>query len=253
MELYPAGMTPAGYPTLGYEALPLAGGLLTKLPQLDPAQEALPEDDMELLERILKECHLDSGGAAQLATTAAHQVPQQAPAAVMAAAAASPSPALAAPAPPNARSGAAAATPEALAPWADEMVRQLNACTSVDEARLRCAQLLAAFHQETTTAATNAAQSDAAQQSSAEASAQRMKTLQYANSALLRGFRNLYHQHREQAAQRTQAEESHARLQAQLAACQEALRVSERSKVNLQYHLQLMSTCPGTAAAAGGM
>eukprot|EP00928_Gymnodinium_smaydae_P032257 TRINITY_DN23411_c0_g1_i1.p1 TRINITY_DN23411_c0_g1~~TRINITY_DN23411_c0_g1_i1.p1 ORF type:complete len:256 (-),score=68.81 TRINITY_DN23411_c0_g1_i1:118-885(-) len=255
MELYPSGLTPAGYPAdaaaaaAAAAALPLAvaGVVAGVVAAPSVPAEALPEDDMELLERILRDCHIGGGAAAAAA-----------PAASLAADAAMQQGSLLAPncALPvgqqvssspqmlpqqDVQKGVGSAAEAATATveqWADEMVRQLQTCASAESARPLCASMLAAFRQQSCEGAS-------------AADAQRLRTLQGANGALLRGFRNIYQKSREAEVQRQRAEEANAALAAELARCQEALKASERQRGMLQYHLEIVSRAPGTAA--GGM
>ena len=236
MELYPSGLVPEGYPTAGLpptwlpqavDAAPAGASLVVDYLPKAPLQvplaetqaamssiaEASPEEDLEFLERLLRECHIDGAIGAPTHPSGGPPCPAVAP---------------------DARHDAALMQ---VALWADEMVRQLQGCASADEARPKCAEMLVAFHQ--------------LNGGGAEYSADRVRTLQGANSALLRGFRNMYHRHRELAAQHKRAEEAFVNLASELAKSQEALRASERAKSTLQYHLQFMSAGPTTAA--GGM
>jgi len=242
MELYPSGLMPEGYPSAGLPPAgfplpidaPTAGilptvGYLPAVPlqyvatetqsaALSSSASVSPEDDLVFLERLLRECHIEDDVA-----TGAHWASSASGANAAAVVA------------PDARHDAALLT-HAVAPWADEMVRQMQGCASADEARPKCAEMLVAFHSQT---------------GAADPNAERLRTVQGANSALLRGFRSMYHKHRELTAQHQRAEEAFVTLASEFAKCQEALRASERAKSTLQYHLQLMSVGPGTAA--GGM
>jgi hypothetical protein len=207
---------------------------------------------MEFLERVLRDCHLSDGLQAQAQQHAEqHLGPQReqhdrqqqkqhqqeepsqsvwVPSGTIQAGAAA-----------AVANDGGSASVEAMLPWAGELVSHLQACQSPDEARYRCAELLAAFaSKQPGGAATASAQHE-----------ERMRKLQGANSVLLRGFRSLYKKQQEAEAQSRQAEETCARLAAELARCQEQLHSAERAKGALQYHLQLMHTGPGTAA--GGM
>lgn len=200
------------------------------------AAEADLADEMELLERIMRECNLcDPAGpsapepmavAAPRAAVATQVHVAGAPTGVLAAA----QPAEAAVAP-QAMFGHSATS--SLAPWAEEMVQRLQGCSSTAEASARCAEMLATFQQR------------------AAGDPQRMRRLQSANSVLMRALRSLNQRHREQLAQRQRAEEANKELAAELERCQEALRASERARGQLQYHLQVMGRSSGTAA--GGM
>lgn len=244
--MYPAGMFPASHPLSGFldpEAalaqqflggapltMPAACSSATGSPQCGPAaaEEAQLEADMELLERILRDCHLgDVDGDAGAAAGATAAVPSAVPAA-----AALPS-------------EATVAVP--VQPWAEEMVRRLQGCNSPEEARDRSAELLLAFQQQQQQSFAASAASTLAPGVDPE----RLQKLRGANSVLLRGMKHLYQRQKEQAAQRERAEAACTLMAAELARCQEALRVSERQKGMLQYHLQLASNVPGTAA--GGM
>lgn len=186
-------------------------------------------DDMELLERIMRECHLYDPAAPPAPEPDAR--PQQG-APPQAGAARAPQASAPVAQAPQAISVHAAA-PAALAPWAQEMVQRLQGCASEEDASARCAEMLATFQQH------------------AGAQPERLRMLQSANSVLLRGLRNLNQRHRDQTAKMQQAEHANAQLAAELERCQEALRASERARGQLQYHLQVMSVAPGTAA--GGM
>lgn len=214
MDCYPAGLAPSGYPQDGptmvaemnYK-LPSQGPIM---PPPAPEAAALPDNDMELLEQILRECHLsDSAGRSAAAQPAA-----------MAGASASCSSA-------GQVQGEVNTAAVTLEQWADEMVRVLQCCSSVEEARPKCMEMLAMFQQT---------------MAQANPDYQRLRTLQGANSALLRGFRNMYHRQREMTARQQQAEEENRRMAEELARCKEALQASERAKNALQYHLQLMGT-----------
>jgi len=215
---YPAGLTPSGYPSqagptavaeLAYTRPAQAPLIGASLPEA--AAPALPVDDMELLEQILRECHLHDAAPVRPSPHAAMQPST-----------------MAFPSMESAQSGSSAVT---LEQWADEMVRQLHSCSSIEEARPKCAEMLAAFQQRS------------GQRSVIDS--ERMRTLQGANSALLRGFRNLYHRQREEAARQKRVEEDNRQMAAELAQCREALQASERAKAALQYHLQLMGSTQG--------
>jgi len=111
------------------------------------------------------------------------------------------------------------------------MVRQLQGCSSVEEAVPQCRELLASVVQQ---------QQLQQQRSEVAEDAQRLRTLQSANSALLRGFRNGYYRQRDMATKQKQLEEENQRLREELLRSQEALRGSERAKEALKCHLQLM-------------
>jgi len=224
-NFYPAGLAPSGYPSqagptamaeLAYTR-PAQGPILgASLPE---AAQQLPEDDMELMELLglFRECHLHDTSVLRppVPSTASSQ----------------PSTTGSFPSMDAAQQGEANAS-ATLEQWADAMVGQLQCCSSVDEARPKCAEMLIAFQQRSA-------------QSSVDAT--RLRTLQGANSALLRGFRNLYHRQREAAARQQQAEEENRQMAAELARCREALQTSERAKSALQYHLQLMGSTQGDA------
>jgi len=250
MDLYPSGLLPAGRPMADMSQGPVAFDVPAG-PVMPPAGQDAPLtiDDMEFLERVLRDCHLSDGPQAQpnqppeqpseqpqehqhrqqhlqeQEPSQSHQAPIGT--AQVAATAAGPS--------------GGTAPVEAMLPWAEELVGHLQACQSPDEARYRCAELLTAFagKQQGSAAAASAQQQE------------RMRKLQGANSVLLRGFRSLYQKQQEAEARSRQAEEACTRMAAELARCQEQLHNAERAKGALQYHLQLMHTGPVTAA--GGM
>lgn len=247
MDAYPEGLLPAGHPLFGpVSALPPVSGLGLPGPAPTeitsaPAQEDFSCDEMEFLERVLRECTLHDGPAQ----------PEQSPVAAPAGsaqwqpganlpdrAAAIALPSTAATAEAVAGSGSQGGGEPTVAQWADEMVQRLQSCSSPQEASARCAELLAIFRQQCGGADPNV-------------NPQRLQKLQGANSVLLRGLRSLNQRRREAAERAQRAEEANERLAAELARCQEALHASERAKGALQYHLQLMSVAPGTAA--GGM
>jgi len=185
----------------------------------------LSGDEMDFLERVLRECHLGDEGHSRF------QQPPQPPPEVQR---------------PQARVMSDALTLEAMAPWADEMVGTLQGCASPEEARARCAQMLTSF------AADQRQRGAAASAQAASAQAERLRVLQGANHVLLRGFRSLHIKGREAEAKRQRAEEVCASMAAELQRCQEQVHGLERAKSALQYHLQVLGTKP-LAAAAGGM
>uniref|UniRef100_A0A7S1SBA4 Uncharacterized protein n=1 Tax=Alexandrium catenella TaxID=2925 RepID=A0A7S1SBA4_ALECA len=245
LNLYPMGMMPSGHPAAAQLLAPQAPPMPPGSAAQGGEEVALSSDEIDLLERILRDCHLDDGMA--VPTASAPQVgvaPGHAPAFGQAAA---PAQAAALPqamvpvqgspqAPP---AGTASGEQLAVVPWADELVRRLLGCPSPEEARARCIEVLTAFRQQDAAAAAACPQ------------AQRVQQLRSTNGVLLRGLRSLHRRHRDVDAQRLRAEEACARMAAELARCQEALRASERAKDNLQYHLQLMSSSPGITV--GGM
>lgn len=252
MELYPSGLMPAGRPfDVGGEVpdvpiLPSVGAPASD-PVLPPVGSDAPlsGNDMDFLERVLREFHLHDAAPARETPATSVAVGT---AAAVATAVLAPAGAMLPGVP-----GAGAETigsrcaPDAsstVGPWADALLHRLQASQSPEEARQRCVELLAGF--------ANASGGPPATSGAASVQMEgRLRSLQGANSVLLRGFRSLYHKHQEAEARRQRAEEVCARMAAELARCQEQLSQSERAKGLLQYHLQLVSTGPSTAA--GGM
>lgn len=175
----------------------------------------LPLDDMELLARILCECHLSDG-------TSASAGPASVQLAVQVAAAQIPN-AVSVDAPQN-------CTAQGAAEWAGEMMRQLQACPSVDLGNRKCAEVMLAFQQQII----------GASQQQTHQSCEKMRVLQCANSGLLRGFRNLHNRQKDLAGELRRTREANAAMAAELDRCQDALRASERAKGALQYHLQMV-------------
>lgn len=114
--------------------------------------------------------------------------------------------------------------------WASEMMRQLQACPSVDQGHRTCAELMVRFQQQIM----------ASSQQETHQNAEKMRVLQCANSGLLRGFRNLHNRQKELAAELRRTREANDAMAAELVRCQDALRTSERAKGALQYHLQIV-------------
>lgn len=249
MELYPAGLLPenrfssqlegAGYATYDEPSLEqqprkrrigcsqqAREAALVLPPPSKPVQvsePALPEDDMELLERIMRECkisdEMDAGGPPPSQSL----TPQ--PSTASTSSSASPA-------------QDAGVAPSTVDKWAEVMVRQLQGCSSVEEAVPQCRELLAGVVQQQLQVHQRGDPKDA----------QRLRTLQSANSALLRGFRNSYYRQRDMAAKQQQMEDENRRLREELLRSQEALKGSERAKEALKCHLQLMKCGPGPGA-----
>jgi len=248
---YPEGLLPTGYPTICLPAnnpmtmtSSVSGLSMPSQATADfaPAgEEAFSGDEMEFLERILREVHLSDGQHPQpeqhLVTAPAGGAQWRPGANTPDAAASAARPSVAAgtgPAAAEAPGGRAGSEPT-VAQWAEELVQRLQGCASTEEASARCAELLEIYRQ----------------QSGQNANPQRLQKLQSANSVLLRGLRGLSRRHKEVSQRAQLAEEANAKLAAELARCQEALHASERAKGALQYHLQLSNIAPGTAC--GGM
>uniref|UniRef100_A0A7S1B1J5 Uncharacterized protein n=1 Tax=Noctiluca scintillans TaxID=2966 RepID=A0A7S1B1J5_NOCSC len=225
-QLYPLGTLPTGLPMeVAPVPTPLTRGELATLNLFNPSvsDEAvpLPVDDMDLLVQILQECHLQDTSHA---VRAAQPVVTEGPAY---------SPNLS-----NVLGILAADTPEekatppaSLDQWTEEVMRLLGSCSSTQEAASTVRSVLGAFERQL-------------------GDPERTKALKFANSVLLRSFRNLHARRREADLQRERAAVANTALVAELARCQEALRASERATGYLQYHLQLMNTAN---TAAGGM
>eukprot|EP00927_Polykrikos_kofoidii_P018799 TRINITY_DN18761_c0_g1_i1.p1 TRINITY_DN18761_c0_g1~~TRINITY_DN18761_c0_g1_i1.p1 ORF type:complete len:296 (-),score=56.50 TRINITY_DN18761_c0_g1_i1:128-904(-) len=250
-RFYPAGLTPEGHPSLSGGQVPMFpgadsiaggelmgptnGGRTSALAVEEDDGSGLPSDDMELLERILRECHLhEEATASRQQNVEQQQLEQQRqqqqqdlhqqPSAL-----------------PLSQSLESQGQPSqpTVESWAGELVRRLQNCASTDEANLMATELLTTFQQRKQEEWASAVQLD------------RLQKVQDANRVLLRGFRNLHRRSRAVDAQRCTAEEANTRLAAELVRSHEALHASERARSLLQYHLQLMDPRPGTAA--GGM
>lgn len=257
MELYPEGLLPAGRPqpldfveAAGLQNSPGIGALASE-PVLPPVGSDAPlsGDDVDFLERVLRECHLHDSTSAQVQPAQSQeQQPPMAPATPAA------PPVVGGQRPDAAGISGTRCTPagsSAVEPWVDALLQRLQACRSPEEARQPCTELLVTFAGSVPGGAPAAHGLPAMSGAASVQMEARMRNLQGANSVLLRGFRSLYHKQREAEAQRQRAEEACARLAAEFTRCQEQLQASERAKGLLQYHLQLVSTGPGTAA--GGM
>mmetsp|Transcript_168090 Transcript_168090/g.539819 ORF Transcript_168090/g.539819 Transcript_168090/m.539819 type:complete len:221 (-) Transcript_168090:471-1133(-) len=220
MDFYPAGLLPASRPMIEQKQTFESSGAGMVLPP-SVADAALSGDEVDFLERLLRECSIGEVAVPQQPQTQPQPQPQHA------AASSSPSSAM--------------TTDMPMAAEAEEMVRRLQACQSPEEAQARCAEMLAmlAGNLESRQAAASVQQEE------------RFRRVQGANGVLLRGFRSLYQRQREAQARALQAEEACIRVAQELERCQEQLHNSERAKSSLQYHLQLMNTAPGITV--GGM
>lgn len=163
---------------------------------------------MEQLAQILRDCHLQEDevcGKATSTGSAQSQIPGITGTAMMAA-----------------------------CPWADELVRQLQHCTSAEEGRALCAEALVAFHRHQAGACCS--------DPSRCPHLARLQKLQGANRVIVQALRVLSERQRAMQTRCKQAEAANAHLAEQLRQCQEQLQASERAKANLQSHLQLMNS-----------
>ncbi|CAJ1351049.1 unnamed protein product, partial [Effrenium voratum] len=163
--------------------------------------------------------------------------------------------------------------------WADELMRRLQGCQSMDEGRATCAEMMAAFHEDqhsqqlhpprvpavpmmtgmpctpsmpsAPSASMPSAQSlpaatmapDAGMRAAPAANAEltaRLQSLQGANRVIVRALRIMSERLREQGNRSRQAEETVARLQSELQARDEQLRASERAKAMLQSRVEVL-------------
>jgi len=240
MEIYPTGLMPNEHPLAGLAAHAQHGSSAScMLPWTSVSTERsladeppFHADEMEFLERVFRECHLHDGPSQVI------QLPQT----------------------PDTKAGAASTDCDiaqnggssanmlqtrqqqanmhaSVEQWAGEIVRQMQTSMSPEDAHRRCVTLLGNFQQQS--ACIEGCPRD------------KVQLLQGTNRVLLRGFRNLYHRLGDSEAQKRRLEEANAQLAHDLARCQEALRVSERAKSTLQYHVQILGASPSTAA--GGM
>mmetsp|Transcript_515 Transcript_515/g.1403 ORF Transcript_515/g.1403 Transcript_515/m.1403 type:complete len:236 (-) Transcript_515:439-1146(-) len=177
---------------------PLAYGAAAPGARSDDA-EVLLAAEMDELSRVLQECHLNEGDVCGASPAAAP-----------------------------------AAAPSQAGKWAEELVRQLQSCSSPEQGQAICAEALAAFHKHQAGMGCGAA--------GACTHAERLGRLQGANKVLVRALRAFLQRQAAAQARARQAEEANVRLMEQLRQCQEQLQASERAKANLQSHLQLMNS-----------
>eukprot|EP00931_Biecheleriopsis_adriatica_P006359 TRINITY_DN107772_c0_g1_i1.p1 TRINITY_DN107772_c0_g1~~TRINITY_DN107772_c0_g1_i1.p1 ORF type:complete len:207 (-),score=73.36 TRINITY_DN107772_c0_g1_i1:95-715(-) len=144
-------------------------------------------------------------------------------------------------------SAPASSTAAAAGPWADELMRRLQGCSSPEEGKAACAELMAAFHQQQSQPKELHEQLEQlqlqpqARQAPTEPDASaRLQSLQGANRVIVRALRVMSDRQREQGSRCRQAEEMVVKLASELQARDEQLRASERAKALLESHLQLV-------------
>jgi len=193
-------------------------------------QADLDNQDMDLLERILRDCHLDDSLEEAAVASRVEPAPAHAPALPL---------------------------PADVGSWADEMMRQLQVCGSPEEGRARCAEMFAAFHQRSCqpqdqgrgvpTAPSFTACSSSGSCCNPEtpcAHSERLQKVQGANRVIVRAIRTLTQRHKELSERARCAESFAISAATELQRCQEALQTSERAKGTLQMHLSLMGSHP---------
>lgn len=124
--------------------------------------------------------------------------------------------------------------------WADELLRRLQSCASIDEGRALCTEALISFHRQQA--------STCCGEVGTCAYAERLQKLQGANKVIVQALRVFSQRQASMQARCRQAEEANVHLAEQLRQCQEQLQASERAKANLQSHLQLMNSSLSEAA-----
>eukprot|EP00440_Ansanella_granifera_P075290 gb/GFBE01081709.1/.p1 GENE.gb/GFBE01081709.1/~~gb/GFBE01081709.1/.p1 ORF type:complete len:225 (+),score=59.83 gb/GFBE01081709.1/:1-675(+) len=196
----------------------------------------LSAQDVDQLSQLLGECHLheERAALAQVMMPIATCAAQMAPGPVASQ--------------PAAGSTAVAPAVADAMPWADELMRRLQSCSSPEEGRAACAEAMAAFHQHQSQPALHEQlerlslqpqQPAAASQQGADLAA-RLHALQGANRVIVRALARMSERQREQGRRCQQAEEAAVRLSGELQARDEQLHASERAKAMLQSHLQLL-------------
>mmetsp|Transcript_58396 Transcript_58396/g.121263 ORF Transcript_58396/g.121263 Transcript_58396/m.121263 type:complete len:224 (-) Transcript_58396:63-734(-) len=201
---------------------------------------ALLASDVDQLSQLLGECHLheEREALAQVMMPIATYAGQLASG-------------IQAPLPGSSVSAAAAS-----GPWAEELMRRLQGCSSPEEGRETCAEMIAAFHQDQQQSSqrllparvpahyaaapmTSAAPAAAGYGPNAEFTA-RLQALQGANRVIVRALRILSARVREEGNRRRESEETVAQLKAELEAREEQLRASERAKALLQSRVAVL-------------
>lgn len=124
--------------------------------------------------------------------------------------------------------------------WADELLKRLQCCASIDEGRALCSEALTAFHRCQVETSCSGGY--------AFPHADRLQKLQGANKVIVQALRSFSKRHAGIQARCQQTEEANAQLAEQLKQCQERLKASERAKANLQSHLQLMNSSVSESA-----
>lgn len=217
--------------------------------------------DMDQLAHLLEECHLHEEKAALRQVMLPVGAVTGGPPAQTGPFAPSSSPA-------HSTAGSECTT-TAIGPWADEMMRRLQGCSSTAEGRAVCAQLLTEFQQQLEG---QAAQGDTAALGSAlmalslgatpehsphaaklhlsqqllQAQQQvqqlqaRLHALQGANRVIVRALRTMSERQRQLGTRCHRAEEAASQLATELQLRDEQLQASERAKANVQLHLQLL-------------
>ncbi|CAK9004939.1 unnamed protein product [Durusdinium trenchii] len=140
--------------------------------------------------------------------------------------------------------------------YADELLRRLQGCQSLDEGRATCAEMMTAFHQEHSQQLLRPrvpAKAVPAQEAQEVASPYartldvssdfleaRLQSLQGANRVIVRALRIMSERLREQGQRSRQAEETVEQLKSELQAQSEQLRASERAKALLQSRVEVL-------------
>mmetsp|Transcript_59163 Transcript_59163/g.105152 ORF Transcript_59163/g.105152 Transcript_59163/m.105152 type:complete len:208 (+) Transcript_59163:65-688(+) len=135
----------------------------------------------------------------------------------------------------------------AAGPWADELMRRLHCCSSEEEGRAACAELIAGFHEHQQQRPLHeqmqqlhiSAPGVAGPVPAADLAA-RLHTLQGANRVIVRALRVMSERQRTEASGRQRAEEKIEQLAADIEALKDQLHASERAKALLQSHLQVL-------------
>mmetsp|Transcript_5430 Transcript_5430/g.10190 ORF Transcript_5430/g.10190 Transcript_5430/m.10190 type:complete len:207 (+) Transcript_5430:100-720(+) len=183
-------------------------------------EPGLSAADVDQLSQLLGECHLEEEQAAlaQVMRPAVHHV-------------AAPS------------TGTASAM--SVEPWADEMMRRLQGCSSPDAGRAVCAELMVAFQaqqqqQFEQQLLLQRPQSGLQQIGSEPEAEARLQSLQGANRVIVRALRAMSDRQRTLGNRCRHAEETAGKLSSELQARDEQLHASERAKAMLQSHLQVL-------------
>ncbi|CAK8997938.1 unnamed protein product [Durusdinium trenchii] len=142
-----------------------------------------------------------------------------------------------------------ASTAAASGLYADELLRRLQGCQSLDEGRATCAEMMTAFHQEHSqqllrprvpAKAVPAQEAQEVQAAGVNELLARLQSLQGANRVIVRALRIMSERLREQGQRSRQAEETVEQLKSELQAQSEQLRASERAKALLQSRVEVL-------------
>jgi len=141
--------------------------------------------------------------------------------------------------------------------YADELLRRLQGCQSLDEGRATCAEMMTAFHQDQHSQQllrpcvpvapvpleSRPMETAQAVQPAGSVNAElmaRLQSLQGANRVIVRALRIMSERLREQGQRSRQAEETVEQLKSELEAQSEQLRASERAKALLQSRVEVL-------------